>query len=109
MRHHLHSIFKAAAEAVLPPLSQSQFSEKGVLTPAEFVQAGDYLVRTCPTWAWCVRCPRLSSAREQIRSLSRFREGGDPKKKRNFLPADKQYLVTRNGEVSFAIRVSQDL
>ncbi|GAX77733.1 hypothetical protein CEUSTIGMA_g5176.t1 [Chlamydomonas eustigma] len=74
MRHAIHSVFKAAAEAVLPPLSTSQFGEKGVLTPSEFIQAGDFLVRTCPTWSW---------------------EGGDPKKKRNFLPVDKQYLVTR--------------
>jgi hypothetical protein len=24
-----------------------------VLTPEEFVAAGDYLVRACPTWSWC--------------------------------------------------------
>lgn len=23
-----------------------------VLTPEEFVKAGDYLVRACPTWSW---------------------------------------------------------
>uniref|UniRef100_A0A7R9UZA6 Autophagy-related protein 3 n=1 Tax=Chlamydomonas euryale TaxID=1486919 RepID=A0A7R9UZA6_9CHLO len=75
MRHAVHTLFKSAAEAVLPPLTKSAFSEKGVLTPEEFVAAGDYLCRACPTWAW---------------------EGGDARKRRGFLPADKQYLVTRN-------------
>lgn len=40
------------------------------------MQAGDYLVHTCPTWSW---------------------EAGDPKKARSFLPRAKQYLITRNG------------
>ncbi|KAI3431543.1 hypothetical protein D9Q98_004592 [Chlorella vulgaris] len=75
LRSFLHSKYKSAAEAVLPTLSQSAFKEKGVLTPEEFVQAGDYLVHTCPTWSW---------------------EAGDPKKARSFLPRAKQYLITRN-------------
>lgn len=40
---HLHTV----ADALLPPSPQ-------VLTPDEFVAAGDYLIRTCPTWSWCV-------------------------------------------------------
>ncbi len=52
VRHAVHSLFKSAAEAVLPPLNKSQFAEKGVLTPEEFVAAGDYLTRACPTWSW---------------------------------------------------------
>lgn len=52
MRGVLHNIYKTAAEAVLPPLQKSAFAERGVLTPDEFVEAGDYLVRACPTWAW---------------------------------------------------------
>ncbi|KCV70189.1 autophagy-like protein 3 [Fonticula alba] len=50
-----------------------QFIE-GALTPEEFVTAGDFLVRKCGTWQW---------------------EAGDPAKARSYLPADKQYLVTR--------------
>jgi len=46
-----------------------------VLTPEEFVKAGDELVFRCPTWSW---------------------ESGDPKKAKSYLPADKQYLITRN-------------
>lgn len=44
------------------------------MTPDEFVRAGDFLCRTCPTWSW---------------------EAGDPGKARSFLPKQKQFLVTR--------------
>lgn len=59
----------------MPTLKQSAFLEKGVLTPEEFVLAGDELVYKCPTWAW---------------------EAGQESKRKSYLPADKQYLVTRN-------------
>ena len=36
----------------MPVLKESQFAEKGVLTPEEFVVAGDNLVYKCPTWEW---------------------------------------------------------
>jgi len=45
-----------------------------MLTPEEFVIAGDQLVRTCPTWAWT---------------------GGEESKLRPYLPSDKQFLTTR--------------
>lgn len=75
MRNTLHGLYKQAAEYILPPLSKSQFDEKRVITPDEFVVAGDHLVRVCPTWSW---------------------EAGEGKKRKGFLPADKQFLVTRN-------------
>jgi len=65
----------SAAEYMTPVLVQSQFAEKGVLTPDEFVAAGDMLVLRCPTWQW---------------------QAGDPAKARPFLPPDKQFLLTRN-------------
>jgi ubiquitin-like-conjugating enzyme ATG3 len=65
----------SAADYVTPVLASSQFREKGVLTPEEFVAAGDMLVLRCPTWAW---------------------QAGDPAKARPFLPPGKQFLVTRN-------------
>jgi len=64
-----------AAEYMTPVLSESQFRDKGVLTPEEFVQAGDLLVLRCPTWQW---------------------QAGDPARARPFLPPDKQFLLTRN-------------
>ena len=65
----------SAAEYVTPVLTESQFAEKGVLTPEEFVAAGDMLVLRCPTWQW---------------------QAGDPSKARPFLPPNKQFLLTRN-------------
>ena len=56
-------------------LVPGQFHEKGVLTPEEFVAAGDLLVFKCPTWSW---------------------SGAEEGKERAFLPPDKQFLVTRN-------------
>ncbi|KOO26375.1 autophagy-related protein 3-like protein [Chrysochromulina tobinii] len=64
-----------AAEYMTPVLVQSQFTEKGVLTPAEFVAAGDMLVLRCPTWQW---------------------QAGDPARARPFLPPNKQFLLTKN-------------
>ena len=64
----------AAARPLLPPCKCDPCLQK--LTPEEFLQAGDYLVHTCPTWAW---------------------EGGDAKKAATYLPPGKQYLITRNG------------
>lgn len=54
---------------------ESKFRETGVLTPEEFVAAGDHLVHTCPTWSWC---------------------SGDESKIKSYLPKDKQFLITRN-------------
>lgn len=50
---------------------------RGVLTPEEFVGAGDLLVHTCPTWAW---------------------SAGEPAQAKSYLPVDKQCLITRGGK-----------
>jgi len=75
MKHAVHTVFKETVEAVTPVSNVSQFRDKGVLTPEEFVAAGDLLVFKCPSWTW---------------------EAGDPSKARDYLPKEKQYLVTRN-------------
>jgi len=63
------------AENVTPVLKESKFQEAGVLTPEEFVAAGDHLVHHCPSWQWAA---------------------GAPDSVRDYLPADKQFLITRN-------------
>ncbi|GAA5912740.1 hypothetical protein JCM8208_004057 [Rhodotorula glutinis] len=76
--------FWAVRDYLAPVLRDSKFKETGRLTPDEFVAAGDFLVYKFPVWQW---------------------EGGDPTKARDFLPKDKQYLVSRN--VPCLRRVSQ--
>jgi len=44
--------------------------------PKQFVQAGDFLVTKCGTWAW---------------------ERGEASKAFSYLPVEKQFLITRNG------------
>ncbi|CAH3119255.1 unnamed protein product [Pocillopora meandrina] len=66
------------AEYLTPVLKESKFQETGVITPEEFVAAGDHLVHHCPTWKWFVD------------------SGPDDTKIKNYLPKDKQFLYTKN-------------
>lgn len=75
LKQRLHEAFKGTVERITGPRTVSAFKEKGVLSVSEFVIAGDNLVSKCPTWSW---------------------EAGEPSKRKPYLPADKQYLITRN-------------
>lgn len=74
VKNSMLSNMHAVAETLTPVLTVSKFHESGVLTPAEFIEAGDLLVAKCPSWSW---------------------SGGDENKRRDHLPADKQFLITK--------------
>ncbi|RDB16909.1 Autophagy-related protein 3 [Hypsizygus marmoreus] len=70
----LQSHYWAVRDYLSPVLKESKFKEHGRITPEEFVAAGDFLAYKFPVWTW---------------------EKGDASKGRDYLPPDKQYLVTR--------------
>ena len=67
-------LFRNTREWITPVLHESAFTERGVLTPEEFVRAGDQLILKCPTWSW---------------------QSGEQSKMRPYLPSDKQFLIIR--------------
>lgn len=68
-------LFKSTREYLTPVLTESQFLERGMVTPEEFVRAGDQLVRSSPSWIW---------------------ESGEENSRRPYLPPNKQFLMTRS-------------
>lgn len=88
VKNKVHSTYKAAAEQVLPVLTESQFEEKGVLTPEEFITAGEQLIFKCPTWTW---------------------HAGD-KSPWDHLPLEKQFLITRQVPCPYRVaEIQRDL
>ncbi|KAL3524144.1 hypothetical protein ACH5RR_016978 [Cinchona calisaya] len=75
LKQKFHEAFKGTVERITNPRTVSAFKAKGVLSINEFILAGDNLVSKCPTWSW---------------------ESGEPRKRKPYLPADKQFLITRN-------------
>ena len=72
--HQLFKGFQDVVSKIKPTMKESKFYEEGKLTPDEFIAAGDYLVKKCPTWSWCAAKKNLSN---------------------KALPEGKQYLLTR--------------
>ena len=54
LKNSAHNIFRAVATPLIGVLKDSKFLEKGVLTPEEFVIAGDQLTHKCPTWRYVI-------------------------------------------------------
>jgi ubiquitin-like-conjugating enzyme ATG3 len=72
--HAIQQQYWAVRDYLSPVLKESKFKEHGRITPEEFVAAGDFLAYKFPVWTW---------------------EKGDASKAKDYLPDDKQYLVTR--------------
>ncbi|KAG0680430.1 E2-like enzyme [Pichia californica] len=72
---YLRSRLSSFREYLTPISHTSTFATTGEITPEEFVKAGDYLVYRFPTWQW---------------------SPADDSKGKDFLPLDKQFLVTRH-------------
>ena len=76
MNNPLHKLKKLTEDiysGMTSTLKESKFYEEGVLTPEEFIEAGNFLISKCPTWKWCAAEEKLYDKR---------------------LPKDKQYLKT---------------
>jgi ubiquitin-like-conjugating enzyme ATG3 len=48
----LNSLLHSARTYLTPVLADSKFQETGLITPDEFVAAGDFLVSKCSSWSW---------------------------------------------------------
>nr|AWV66669.1 autophagy-related protein 3 [Brachionus plicatilis] len=64
------------ADTFTPVLKESKFRETGFITPEEFVTAGEFLTGHCPTWQWA--------------------NIANPKACKDYLPPEKQFLITKN-------------
>lgn len=69
--HFIGEGYRDVAKKFMSVLKDSKFYEEGVLTPEEYIKAGDFLTQKCPTWKWC-------SSNTKV----------------DYLPDDKQYLQT---------------
>lgn len=74
--NYIKSTVNTLRDKYTPVSHTSTFRQTGQITPEEFVAAGDYLVYKFPTWSWG--------------------DADDASKRVSYLPAGKQYLVTRN-------------
>jgi len=72
--HAIQQHYWGVRDYFSPVLRESKFKEHGRITPEEFVAAGDFLAYKFPVWTW---------------------EKGDATKARDYLPPDRQYLITR--------------
>ena len=83
--HKLFKGYQDIVSKVKPTLKESKFYQEGILTPEEFIEAGDFLTSKCPSWKWC-------AAKESLYNKA--------------LPKEKQYLKTT---VSSYIRADEYL
>lgn len=75
IKNKINKAYRGVAEKIMGDMTESAFLSKGMLTPEEFVIAGDSLVAKCPTWSW---------------------EAGVEGKTLKSLPEEKQFLLIRD-------------
>lgn len=75
MQNLIHTFIDPLRDRFAPISHNSTFRQTGQITPEEFLQAGDFLVYKFPSWSWA--------------------DAATPDKRVSYLPAGKQYLVTR--------------
>ena len=78
---HVGPIMNNVLSGVIPTLKESCFETHGMLTPDDFLLAGDNLVTKCGTWSW---------------------SSGNKEKRLSYLPSDKQFLTCRNVPEQFS-------
>ena len=83
---HVGPLVNNVLSGVIPILKESCFETHGMLTPEEFVQAGDELVARCGTWSWS------RGSDDYIIS---------------YLPSNKQFLVCRSVPEQFSSNVNE--
>ena len=71
----IRSAISRLRDEYAPVTHKSTFRSTGQITPEEFLAAGDFLVYKFPSWAWA--------------------DAASPAKRVSYLPAGKQFLVTR--------------
>mmetsp|Transcript_94191 Transcript_94191/g.288140 ORF Transcript_94191/g.288140 Transcript_94191/m.288140 type:complete len:334 (-) Transcript_94191:90-1091(-) len=75
MIHRLGDAYRSVVSSLTSTGKESRFVQDGTLIPEEFIEAGDQLVFKFPTWQW---------------------EAGEASRRASYLPAEKQFLITRN-------------
>jgi ubiquitin-like-conjugating enzyme ATG3 len=75
IKNKANNLWMSVATPFTGVLTESKFLEKGILTPEEFVNAGEQLTQKCPTWKWMV---------------------GEEGQMSKHLPPEKQFLITKN-------------
>jgi len=84
----IFNTYKNLADKILPIMTKNDFSRTGMLTPNEFVKAGNYLVNKYPSWKW----------------------NNVPKNKQvSYLPKDKQMIRIINNFKKRKILVESEL
>jgi ubiquitin-like-conjugating enzyme ATG3 len=75
-KNFANNMTQEIGKKLAPPPEKDVFQENGELSPNEFKQAGDHLVKICTDWQWK---PSLN-----------------PKYQSKYLPEAQQYLVLEN-------------